>query len=75
MNTIVKCITSIILLPFTILWWILPLIISLTGRIIAAFAGIALMVVGAVMVCTVVLFPLGIPAFVLGVLLLARSIL
>ena len=49
---------------------------GLSGPVrVAAFTGIVLIVIGALMVCTVVLFPLGIPAFVLGVLLLARSVL
>ena len=70
-----SCIMSILFFPFTALWWMLTLIFSLTGRLIAAILGIVLMVVGGLMASTIILLPLGIPFLVLGLLLLARSVM
>ena len=59
--------------PFYALWRLLTLILNATGRLVSAVLGIALMVVGLVILLTVVGAPLGIPLAVLGFLLLLRA--
>lgn len=60
--------------PFAALWNLLTWILSLTGRLIAAVLGLALMIVGVVLIITIVGAPLGIPLAIFGLLLMIRSI-
>ena len=60
--------------PFAALWDLLAFMLRLTGRVLAAVIGLVLMIIGIVVILTVVGAPLGIPLFVLGLLLLIRSI-
>lgn len=61
--------------PFVAVWDLLALVLNITGRILAAILGVALMVVGIALTMTIAGAPLGIPLAVLGLLLLIRSIL
>lgn len=63
-----------ILWPFAALWDLLTFILRLTGRLVAAVLGFALMVIGLVATLTVVGAPVGIPLIVLGFLLMLRSV-
>lgn len=63
-----------ILWPFAALWDLLAFILRLTGRLVAAAIGLVLMILGIVITMTVVGAPLGIPVFILGFLLLVRSV-
>lgn len=56
------------------LWDLLAFILSLTGRLVAAVLGLALMIVGIILTVTLVAAPVGIPLIVLGFLLMLRSI-
>jgi hypothetical protein len=60
--------------PFVALWDLLAFILSLTGRLVAAILGLALMIVGIVLTVTLIAAPVGIPLIILGFLLMLRSI-
>jgi len=56
------------------LWRLLSFLLRLTGRLIAACVGFALMAVGLVLTVIVVAAPIGIPLMIFGFLLLIRSL-
>jgi hypothetical protein len=60
--------------PFKALWDLLTWILNLTGRLIAAVLGVALMIVGIILTVTVIAAPVGIPLIIFGLLLMIRSI-
>jgi len=60
--------------PLAALWDLLAFVLRLTGRLIGAIIGLVLMIVGIVITLTVVGAPLGVPLFILGLLLLMRSL-
>ena len=64
----------LLLWPFWALWRLLAIILTLTGRLVAAVLGLALVIVGAILVVTVVLSPVGVALIVLGALLVVRGI-
>ncbi|HTY10244.1 MAG TPA: hypothetical protein VMF88_04130 [Bacteroidota bacterium] len=66
--------TPLLLLPFALLWSLFSFVMRLTGRIIAAVAGLAFMVIGITLSVTMVAAPIGIPLAIFGFLLLLRSI-
>jgi len=66
--------TRILLWPFTALWFLLGLILRLTGRLLAAIMGLAFMIIGISLTFLVVAAPVGIPLIILGFLLMIRSI-
>jgi hypothetical protein len=66
--------TSCLAWPFVALWNLLTAILKFTGRLIAGFLGLALMVVGIILTILVVTAPVGIPLIVFGLLLIIRSI-
>ena len=66
--------TSCLAWPFVALWTLLTTILNLTGRLIAAVLGLALLIVGIVLTILVVTAPIGIPFILFGLLLLIRSI-
>ncbi len=59
--------------PFAAVVRLLALIVTLVGRLTAAFIGLVLIVIGSVFVVSFVLMPLGIALFAVGFLLLIRS--
>ena len=63
-----------LLWPFYALWRLLTLILNLTGRMIAALLGIALMMGGVAIALSIVGAPLGIPLTALGFLLVVRAL-
>jgi hypothetical protein len=66
--------TSCLAWPFVALWKLLAAILNLTGRLIGTVLGIVFMIVGAVMIITVILLPVGIPLAAFGLLLVVRSL-
>ncbi len=60
--------------PFKAIWDLLAFILNLTGRLIAAVLGLALMIVGGILTITLFAAPIGIPVIIFGFLLLIRSI-
>jgi len=60
--------------PFAALWDLLAFVLKLTGRLVAAVIGLVLMIVGVLVTLTVVGAPVGVPLFVVGLLLLIRSL-
>lgn len=63
-----------LLWPFYAIWRLLTLILNITGRVIAALLGIALMMAGVAIALSVVGAPLGIPLTALGFLLVVRAL-
>lgn len=66
--------TPWLLWPFKALLDLVEGIIKLTGRLVAAVIGLALMIVGVVLTALVITAPLGIPLIVFGFLLVVRGI-
>jgi len=64
----------ILLLPFVILWSLFSFMMKLTGRVVAAVAGLAFMAIGITLSVSMVAAPIGIPLAIFGFLLLLRSI-
>lgn len=63
-----------ILWPFHALWRLLTLLLNITGRILCALLGLALMAAGVTISLTVVAAAIGIPITALGFLLLVRAL-
>ena len=64
----------ILLWPFYALWRLLTLILAITGRIVCAVIGLAMMAAGVAVSLSVVAAPIGIPLAVFGFLLLVRAL-
>ena len=63
-----------LLWPFYAIWKVLTLILTITGRIICALLGLALMVAGVAVSLSVVGAPRGIPLAAFGFLLAVRAL-
>jgi hypothetical protein len=63
-----------LLWPFAAIWDLLAFILGLTGRLVAAVLGLALLIVGGVLTLLVITAWLGIPLAIFGFLLMVRSI-
>ena len=63
-----------LLWPFYAVWRLLTLILEITGRIICAVLGLALMAAGVAVTLSIVAAPIGIPLAVFGFLLLIRAL-
>lgn len=66
--------TPLLLWPFVAVWRLLALIIELTGRLIGAVLGLALLIAGVVLSLTVIGAIVGVPLALLGLLLMVRSV-
>lgn len=60
--------------PFKALMDLIESIIKLTGRLVEAVIGLAIMIVGVVLTVLVITAPLGIPMIIFGFLLMVRGI-
>ena len=60
--------------PFVALWKLLTFILKMTGRLVAAVLGLALMIVGLILTVTILASPVGIPMMILGFMLMLRSV-
>ena len=60
--------------PFVALWNLLAFILDLTGRLILGIFGLALMIVGLVLIVTLIAAPVGIPLLIIGLLMIFRSL-
>ena len=67
--------TPFYLWPFVGLWRLMGFVLRLTGRLTAIMLGLVLMIGGAALTVTIVGAPVGIPFFIVGILLAARGIL
>jgi len=65
--------TSWILWPFVGLWKLVAGIIEMTGRLVAAILGLALMIVGVILTITIIGAIVGIPLIIFGFLLIIRG--
>ena len=61
------------LLPFVGLWKLVAGIIEMTGRLVAAILGLALMIVGVILTITIIGAIVGIPLIIFGFLLIIRG--
>lgn len=59
--------------PFVAIWRLLTWILEVTGRLVGAVLGLALMIVGLILTVTLVAAPIGIPLAIFGFLLMVRS--
>lgn len=64
----------LLLWPFYALWLLVSFILIITGRLLVVVLGGALMVAGAALTLLVISAPVGIPLFLLGLLLVIRGI-
>jgi len=64
----------ILLWPFYAVWRVVTFIFELTGRVICALIGLALMAAGVAITITVVAAPIGIPIAAFGFLLSVRAL-
>jgi hypothetical protein len=61
--------------PFKALWDLLAMIIKLTGHLVAAVIGLAVMIAGFILTIIIIASPIGIPMMIFGFLLMVRGIL
>lgn len=66
--------TSCLLWPFVAIWNLVVWIVSLTGRLIAVFLGLVLIIAGVILTLTVVGAVVGIPLATFGILLMVRGL-
>lgn len=60
--------------PFALLWGLVTTVLKLVGRILCAVLGLALMMVGVLLMMTIVGAWVGVPLAVFGLLLLVRAL-
>ncbi len=65
---------SWLLWPLYAIWRVVTFVFELTGRIICALIGLALMAAGVAITVTIVAAPVGIPIAAFGFLLLVRAL-
>jgi hypothetical protein len=66
--------TPWILWPFRLIFELIEWILRLTGRLVAAVIGLAIMVAGFALTLTLIAAPIGVPMMVFGFLLTIRGI-
>ena len=60
--------------PFKLIWDLALGILKLTGRLVGALIGLAILIVGVVLSITVIGAIIGVPLVILGLMLMVRSI-
>ena len=60
--------------PFWAIWHLVEIILQLTGRVLAVVLGLVLMVAGALVSLTVIGAIIGVPLFIIGLLLVFRGL-
>ena len=63
-----------LLWPFWAVWRLLTLILAVTGRVLCAVLGLALMAGGVLVTMSIVAAPVGIPIAAFGFLLIIRAL-
>lgn len=66
--------TPWLLWPFVALWNLIIWIVSLTGRLAAVILGLALLLIGGILILPIVTAPIGIPLAVFGLLLVIKGL-
>jgi hypothetical protein len=69
-----SCIGNLLVLPFRLLWWIVRVIVEVTGRLLAVLIGVVLVVAGVILTLTVVGAIVGVPLIAIGVGLILKGI-
>ena len=65
---------AILTFPFRLIWSIFSAIMEITGRLLAVFIGVLLLVTGMALTVTVVGAILGVPVMIFGGMLLLRGL-
>lgn len=65
---------NLLLLPFRLLWWIVRVVVEITGRLLAVLIGVVLVVAGVVLTLTVIGAIVGVPLIAIGVGLILKGI-
>jgi hypothetical protein len=65
---------NLLLLPFRLVWWIVRLIVGLTGRLLAVLIGVVLVAAGVILTLTVIGAIAGVPLIAIGVGLILKGI-
>ncbi len=65
---------SCLFAPFVAIWRLISAIVELTGRLIAVVLGAVLMIVGVIATVTVIGAIIGVPVFLVGLLLVFRGL-
>ena len=60
--------------PFWAIWRLVGLILQITGRVLAVVLGLVLMLAGALVSLTVIGAIIGVPLFIVGLLLVFRGL-
>jgi len=63
-----------LLKPFAWLWNLIATIVLLTGRLLAVLIGLVLMLLGVILTLTFIGAIVGIPVFIIGLLLVVRGL-
>ena len=63
-----------LLKPFAWLWNLIATIVLFTGRMLAVLIGLVLMLLGVILTITIVGAIVGIPVFIIGLLLVVRGL-
>jgi hypothetical protein len=66
--------TPLLIWPFKLLMDLIEGLIKLTGRLVVAVIGLAVMIVGVVLTALLITAPIGIPLIIFGFLLIVRGI-
>ncbi len=64
----------LLLWPFWAIWKLVETILLLTGRLVAVILGLVMMILGVVISLTVIGAIIGIPLFLIGLLLIFRGL-
>ena len=65
---------NLLLLPFRLLWWIVRVVVEITGRLLAVLIGVVLVAAGVVLTLTVIGAIVGVPLIAIGVGLILKGI-
>ena len=60
--------------PFWAIWRLVEIILQFTGRVVAVVLGLVLMIAGALVSLTVIGAIIGVPLFIIGLLLVFRGL-
>lgn len=65
---------DILLLPFTIIWKLIGLILGLTGKLITVGIGLVILIIGLILCITLIGLPLGICLAIFGLLMMIKGV-
>ena len=66
--------TPLLLWPLRLIFELVEWILRMTGRLVAAVIGLAIMIVGFVLIMTIIAAPIGAPMIIFGLVLMIHGI-